>query len=163
VSIINERADDCRTMLPSDDRYQLPFEPPRPPGPSKGRLAYDSGPPPAPPAPPRAGEARTFVVPYDFDGTVGFKTPRFLTPILDFARATNAARIEITGHRGAVRLTDGTTLSEGEALARRRAEQVGQLLQGAGLTGASYDIKWKQEAELGGPKTRRVEVTVRPR
>jgi hypothetical protein len=102
-------------------------------------------------------------VPYDFDGTVGFKTPRFLTPILEFAQESKAARIEITGYRGAVRLTDGTTLTEGEALARRRAEQVGQLLQGAGLTDATYDVKWKQEAELGGPQTRRVEVTVRPR
>ena len=161
VSIINERADDCRTMLPSDDRYQLPFEPPRPPGPSKGRLAYDAGPPPAPPK--VTGEPRTFTIPYDFDGTVGFKTPRFLTPILGFAREANASRIEITGYRGAVKLSDGTLLAEGNAIAKRRAEQVAQLLRGAGLKTPSYEVRWVDEAEVGGPATRRVEVVVRPR
>jgi hypothetical protein len=162
VSIIPERADDCRTMLPSDDRYQLPFEPPRPPGPSKGRLAYDSGPPPSPPPAAMRGP-RKFTVPYDFDGTVGFKTPRFLTPILDFARKNEGSRVEIMGYRGAVKLTDGRVLSEVAPLARRRAEQIAQLLRGAGLTEANYDVKWKDQAETGGPETRRVEVIVTPR
>jgi outer membrane protein OmpA-like peptidoglycan-associated protein len=94
---------------------------------------------------------------------VGFKTPRFLTPILEFARKTEATRIEITGYRGVVKLTDGTMLSENDALARRRAEQVAQLLRGAGLTSATYDVKWKDQPETGGPATRRVEVIVRPR
>ncbi len=161
VSIINERADDCRTQLPSDDRYQLPFEPPRPPGPSKGRLAYDYGPPPAPPKPPFT--AKTFTVPYDFDGLVGFKTPRFLTPIYDYANDIGATRIEITGYRAAVKLSDGTTLTEQPALARRRAEQVVELLRGAGLTSPRYEVHWKDAAETGGPDRRRVVVTVAPR
>jgi len=161
VSIMNAQADDCRTQLPSDERYQLPFEPPRPPGPSKGRLAYDYGPPPPPPKPPY--QPRTFTVPYDFDGLVGFKTPRFLTPIYDYAQQIGAKRIEITGYRGAVRLSDGSLLSESEPLARQRAEQVAELLRGAGLRTASYDVKWKDAAEMGGPATRRVEVTVSPR
>lgn len=162
VSVFNERADDCRAQWPSDDRYQLPFEPPRPPGPSKGRLAFDAGPQerPKPGAP---GETRTFTVPYDFDGTVGFKTPRFLTPILDFARQSEAKRIEITGYRNVVSLSDGTQLAEREGIAKRRAEQIAQLLRGAGLTAATYDVKWQDTAEAGGPDKRRVVVTVRPR
>lgn len=161
VSIMAERAEDCSTMLPSEDRYQLPFEPPRPPGPSKGRLAYDYGPPPAPPKPPFS--AKEFTVPYDFDGTVGFKTPRFLTPILDYARAIDAGRIEITGYRSATKLTDGSVLSEDAALPRRRAEQVAELLRGAGLSAPRYDVRWKDAAEPGGPDRRRVVVVVKPR
>ncbi|MET0291405.1 MAG: hypothetical protein ABW136_03505 [Steroidobacteraceae bacterium] len=162
VSIINERADDCRAQWPSDDRYQLPFEPPRPPGPSKGRLAFDYA-PPEPPPPKASREARTFTVPYDFDGTVGFKTPRFLTPILEFARGTEARRIEIIGYRNVVALSDGTSLAESDALAKRRAEQIAQLLRGAGLTEATYDVKWQDAAEPGGAEKRRVVVIVKPR
>lgn len=161
ISVINERADDCRTMLPSEDRYQLPFEPPRPPGPSRGRLAFDNGPPPAKPQPPFT--PRTFTVPYDFDGTVGFKTPRFLVPIVEYAQLANASRIEITGYRSATRLTDGSVLTEREGLARRRAEEVAQLLRGAGLTAPSYEVKWVDAAESGGPEGRRVTVVVTPR
>ncbi len=62
-----------------------------------------------------------------------------------------------------MRLTDGTLLAEGSALAKRRAEQVAQLLRGAGLKAPAYDVKWIDEAETGGPATRRVEVIVRPR
>ena len=160
VSIINEPADDCRAQLPSDDRYQLPFEPPRPPGPSKGRLAYDYGPPPAPPKPPFS--AKTFIVPYDFDGLVGFKTPRFLTPIVTYAEDVGATRIEITGYRAAVKLSDGSTLTEQPALARRRAEQIAELLRGAGLTGPRYEVRWKDAAETGGPDKRRATVIVAP-
>ncbi|MEP7311958.1 MAG: hypothetical protein ABI859_05210 [Pseudomonadota bacterium] len=162
VSIINEAADDCRTQLPSDDRYQLPFEPPRPPGPSKGRLAYDN-PPPAPPPQQSTRDGRTFVVPYDFDGTVGFKHPRYLTPIMAYAQETKAARIEITGYRGAVRLTDGSLLTENAALPKRRAEQVAQLLRGAGVTGPQYEVHWQDGADIGGPDKRRVVVVVKPR
>ena len=161
VSIMNEPADDCRAQLPSDDRYQLPFEPPRPPGPSKGRLAYDYGPPPPPPRPPFT--AKTFTVPYDFDGLVGFKTPRFLNPIFDYAQDIGAMRIDITGYRGAVRLTDGTTLTERAPLAKQRAQQVEQLLRGAGLTTPRYEVRWQDAPETGGPATRRVVVTVSPR
>lgn len=161
VSVFPERADDCQTVLPSDDRYQLPFEPPRPPGPSRGRLAFDSGPPPAPPQPPFA--TKTFNVPYDFNATVGFKTPRFLTPIYNYADLAKATRIEITGYRAAVKLSDGKVLMEDEGLARRRAEQVEHLLRGAGLTQPQYKVRWVDAVETGGPDLRRVEVTVHPR
>jgi len=161
VSIMNDIADDCRTQLPSDDRYQLPFEPPRPPGPSKGRLAYDYGPPPPPPKPPFV--AKAFTVPYDFDGLVGFKTPRFLTPIYEYANNVSAARIEIVGYRAAVKLTDGQTLQERPMIARRRAEQVAELLRGAGLGSVKYDVRWEETPAVGGPDLRRVVVTVVPR
>jgi hypothetical protein len=160
VSILEGRAEQCNTVLPSDDRYQLPFEPPRPPGPSKGRLAFDYGPPPAAPKPPF--KERSFTITYDFDGTVGFKHPRMLTPILDYATLSRAKRIHITGYRAATALTDGTTLTESDAIAERRARQVEQLLRGAGVTQPAYQVDWDAKTHAGGPDERKVTVTVYP-
>ena len=52
----------------------------------------------------------------------------------------------ITGNRGSVLLSDGTTLVEKPAMARRRAEQVAELLRGAGLTDVEYRVRWHDEA-----------------
>ena len=58
AALVDEEADfrgnrdaSCSTMLPAEERYDLTFEPPRPPGPSRGRLAFDNAPPAAPPSP----------------------------------------------------------------------------------------------------------------
>ena len=40
LSVMPELDASCNTMLPAEDRYNLTFEPPRPPGPSRGRLAF---------------------------------------------------------------------------------------------------------------------------
>jgi hypothetical protein len=58
----------------------------------------------------------------------------------------NAREIEIVGHRGSVRLSNGQTLVEEPATARKRAEQVAALLQGAGLRGPSFKVSWRDEA-----------------
>ena len=52
LSVLPELDNSCTTMLPAEDRYNLTFEPPRPPGPSRGRLAFAQTrrPPPARPA-----------------------------------------------------------------------------------------------------------------
>ena len=160
VSVMQERADDCQTLLLAEDRYELPFEAPRPPGPSRGRLAFSDPQPPAAPQPPF--QAKTFEVPYDFNGTVGFKHPAFLIPVLDYAKHTDARRITIIGYRSATRLTNGELLVEQEPIAQRRATQVAELLTGAGLTTPQYEIEWKVRPEVGGPEKRRVTVTVTP-
>ena len=162
VSVFAERADDCNTMLPSDDRLQLPFEPPRPPGPSKGRLAYDNAPPPMP-APTPPFRARNFDVPYEFDGRVGFKHPRFIQAIVDYANLVHAARIEIVGYRAATRLSDGQLLSEAAGIGERRARQIEELIRSTGLTGVQYATRWEDAAVTGGPDRRRVTVNVIPR
>ena len=41
LSVLPQRDESCNTMLPAEEQYNLTFEPPRPPGPSKGRLAFD--------------------------------------------------------------------------------------------------------------------------
>jgi hypothetical protein len=162
LSVLPERDDSCNTMLPAEEQYNLTFEPPRPPGPSKGRLAFDApaGPTPATPA----STPTRIVVPYDFDGLVGFNHPRYLTQALSAARALDARTIEIVGYRGAVRLSNGRTITEAPDIGRRRAEQVAMLMKGAGLTTPSYKVQWQdQPAKATGIDdylTRRVEISL---
>lgn len=164
LSVLDRDAS-CNTMLPAEDRHNLTFEPPRPPGPSKGRLAFDSSTPSVAPAVTSA--TREFVIPYPFEGLVGFNHAGVLTRILEFARTANAREIEIVGYRGAVRLSNGQTMVEESAIGKKRAEQVAMLLQGANLKGPSYKVSWHEEAAaatgVDDHLSRRVVVTVRPR
>jgi hypothetical protein len=146
LSVMPELDASCNTMLPAEERYNLTFEPPRPPGPSKGRLAFDNTPPPAARKADALPSTKEFVVPYDFDALVGFNHARVLTEILEFARAVNAHDIEIAGFRGAVRLSNGQVLSEEVDMGKRRAEQLAALLQGAGLKSPSYNIISRDES-----------------
>jgi len=166
LSVLPEQDASCNVMLPAESKYDLTFEPPRPPGPSKGRLAFDvtAGAPPS--SAPTAG-VRDFVIPYDFDGVIGFSHARVLTDVLDYARAINAGEVVITGYRGAVRLSNGQTMTEDAGIAKRRAEQIAMLLRGANLTQPTYTVRWQDDtARATGTDdylTRRVVVTVRPR
>ena len=165
ISVMPELSPECNELRVARPGVELGFEPPRPPGPSGGRLAFDrpGGPPPAPePAPAAERKAETFVVPYDFDGMVSFNTPRAMTPALQYARLAEARRIEITGYRGATRLADGTILEEREGIARARAEEIAKMLRGAGLDTVEYVIRGDSAASEGGPDERRVEITVIP-
>lgn len=160
VSVLPELSPECNTMLMAEPRYELPFEPPRPPGPSKGRLAFDYPAPPAKPAPPF--QVKVFTVPYDFDGMVTFQTPRSLTPALQYAQDVNAKRVEITGYRAGVRLSDGEIATEREGVGRARADQIVELLKGAGLSHPKYVVSAKEDAQIGGPELRRVTITIIP-
>ena len=142
LSVLPERDASCTTMLPAEDRYNLTFEPPRPPGPSGGRLAFDAG-----PATPRGSEplppVREFVLSYAFDGLVAFNHSALLSNVLTFAKAVNARSIEIVGYRAAVRLSNGQTVTEDASIDRRRAEQLASLLRGASLTTPEYTVRWE--------------------
>jgi len=146
LSVMPEPDASCNTMLPAEERYNLTFEPPRPPGPSQGRLAFDNAPPPARPAPAALPSTREFIVPYDFDGLVGFNHARVLTEVLEFARAVSARTIEIVGYRGAARLSNGQLMSEDADIGKRRAEQLAMLLQGANVKSPSFKVTWYDES-----------------
>jgi hypothetical protein len=171
LSVLPERDASCSTMLPAEKRFDLTFEPPRPPGPSKGRLAFapPAAPPAAPAAAPRPPSAvpavREFVVQYDFDGLVGFSHPTILSAALEHATQVNARSVEIVGHRGAARLSNGQTMVEAASIGQRRAEQVAMLLRGAGLTAPAYNVTWLDRAARATGTddhlTRRVVITVR--
>lgn len=166
LSVLPERDASCTTMLPAEERYNLTFEPPRPPGPSRGRLAFDPGPgaTPRPPAP--TSGVREFVMSYSFDGLIAFNHAGQLSEILTFAEAVKARSIEIVGQRGAVRLSNGETLVEDASIAMRRGEQVATLLRGAGLTAPEYTIRAQdlssQADGVDDHLLRRVVITVRP-
>jgi hypothetical protein len=142
LSVLPELDASCNTVLPAEDRYNLTFEPPRPPGPSAGRLAFAAAPSDAPQAPPPP--ATSFALRYDFDGLVVFRHAGDLTAILDAARALGTKVVAITGRRGAVLLSNGAALTERSGIAQRRAEQVATLLQGAGLTGVEYRVHFDE-------------------
>jgi hypothetical protein len=165
LSVIPEADASCNTMLPAEERYNLTFEPPRPPGPSKGRLAFDNAASAARPPTVALPPIKEFVVPYDFDALVGFNHARVLTEVLEFARAVNARDIEIVGYRGAVRLSNGQVMSEDADMGKRRAEQLALLLQGANLRAPSYAVTWGDESSKAGGiddyALRRAVITVR--
>ena len=165
LSIVAELDPTCNTLLPAEDRYNLTFEPPRPPGPSGGRLAFNTLPMPVKPVDVKR-EVRSFALPYDFNGLVNFKHPFQLTPILDLANAMKVSRVEIEGHRSAALLSDGTVLQEKPDIAQRRAEQVAELLRGAGLKSPKYEVRWVDAAPAPDGTTdhqsRRVDVTLHP-
>ena len=165
LSVLPELDASCDTILPAEERYNLTFEPPRPPGPSAGRLAFAPAPSDAPPPAPREPE-RTFTLRYDFDGLVVFRHAGELTTILDSARARQARQIEVTGYRGAVLLSDGTTLVERADIASRRAAQVAELLEGAGLTSVEFRARAEDDTAapdgIGDAARRRVSVEISP-
>ena len=142
LSVLPELDSSCSTMLPAEDRYNLTFEAPRPPGPSRGRLAFDL--PNAAPARAAAPETlpRTFTLRYDFDATVGFKHAGALQQIQELAQSRQATHVDVTAYRAASLLSNGRTLTEREDIGRRRAEQIAKLLKDSGLTTPAYQIRW---------------------
>lgn len=158
LSVLPELDASCNTMLPAEDRYNLTFEPPRPPGPSRGRLAFGDP------------DARDTVLPravtlqYEFDGMVAFRHAQKLQQVLDSARAAHATELRITGYRSASKLSDGTVMREREAIARERATQVEELLLGAGLEGVTCTLRVEDRSRrpngADDAANRRVEVEI---
>lgn len=165
LSPMPERDANCNTLLPADERYVIDFNP-RPPGPSGGRLAFDPAPaaPSAVSAPPPQGP-QTIDVYFDFDRAVSFRHPATLVAVLDTAYQIGAKQMRITGVRGAHRLSDGTLLRESPAIGQRRAEEVAQLLVGAGLD-LPAQVAWSDgEADADGLddwQSRRVTIVLSP-
>jgi hypothetical protein len=163
LSVLPKLDPSCNTLLPAEDRYDLPFEPPRPPGPSAGRLAF--GDPVMRSEVKAVEQQRTFTLQYDFDGKVVFRHAQSLQQIFEYVKQTGAKHIEITGFRAASLLSNGTVMTEDETIGRRRAEQVAELLRGAGLTDVHYEVRWKDEVGrangIDDAARRKAEVVVR--
>lgn len=158
LSVLPELDASCNTVLPAEERYNLTFEPPRPPGPSRGRLAFGDLAARNPTLP------REVTLNYEFDGKVAFRHAGKLQQMLDSARTTGATEVRITGYRSASRLSDGTILREREDIGRARAEQVRELLTGAGLEGVRYTVRWEDRSKRPDGKSdvanRRVDVVI---
>ena len=165
LSVIAEQDASCNQMLPAEERYNLTFEPPRPPGPSGGRLAFNTLPMPVKAVEVKR-EPQHYTLNYDFNALVGFKHPFVLAPALEMAKTLPATRVQIVGYRSAALLSDGTVLQERPDLARRRAEQVAELLRGAGLVAPRYEVSWVDAAAAPDGaddyRSRRVDITLLP-
>ena len=134
VSPLPEPDSSCNTILPAVDQFTVPFAP-RPPGPSGGRLAFQGTAQPAPARSSTPSGPREFTLQYDFDNGVMGRHAGVLGQILNQTRASKATRVSITGYRGATRLSDGRVMTERPDIGARRAREVADLLQEAGLTG----------------------------
>ena len=168
LSVLPELDASCNQILPAEERFNLTFEPPRPPGPSKGRLAFDNAPARRPAVAPASTGVREFVIPYDFDGMVGFSHPRYLRPVLDYALSSKARKLDVVGYRGAALLSNGQILVEDANIGRQRAEQVAMLLSSTELGSGSVElaVRWEEDPPPVTGKddfqTRRVVITVHP-
>lgn len=161
VSVMPELSPECNELRMAIVGVDLGFESPRAPGPSNGRLAFAGNPTPRPVAQPPF-EPQTFVLQYDFDAMVSFRSPRAMTPALRYAQLSDAKKIELRAYRGATQLEDGTLLVESEGIAQRRAEQMATLFRRAGLDDVEYEIVASGGAIEGGPDVRRIEIIVHP-
>ena len=162
ISVVPEIDKNCDTILPAEDRYQIDFSP-RPPGPSGGRLAFGGG--GERPTPPPLTGPQTFIIEYEFDGKVEGTNAGDLARILRYVDQINASRIQITGYRGNILLSDGNVLEEKDGLGKARAEEAASLLQTGGLSGVEFDVSWEQAPAPDGVEDwrfRRTEVTVLP-
>src|SRR5688500_10362281 len=93
-----------------------------------------------------------------------FRHAQPLQQILAFARQSGATQVAITGYRAASLLSNGQEMTERADGGRQRAEQVADLLKGAGLTDVHYNVTWKDEARRANGKTdaglRRAQIVV---
>lgn len=102
---------------------------------------------------------------FDFDRGVSFRHPTNLSGVMQSARQIGARQMRIIGVRGAHRLSNGTLLQESPTIARRRAEEVAGLLNGAGLALPTTIELLDGEGEADGVddwKSRRVTVQLTP-
>src|SRR5690606_30023609 len=108
---------------------------------SRGRLSF--GDPTMNPEAESTELPRTFELHYEFDGKVMFRHAQPLQKILAFARQSGAKQLTITGYRAASLLSNGERMLERPTMGQQRAEQVAELLKGAGLTDVHYELHWK--------------------
>lgn len=163
TSVLPELNRACNTILPAEPGIDAPPAK-RPAGPSTRQAPVSTAAvPPKKPQPPFL--EREFVIRYDFDSDFLFaRNTRQLTDIAEYARVSQAHKIEVTGYRGSSLLSDGHTLIEKASVSRLRAERVAEVLKGLG-TPAS-EVRWVSEpAGANGTtdfESRRVAVRVVP-
>jgi outer membrane protein OmpA-like peptidoglycan-associated protein len=163
VSVIPDLDPTCNTMLPEDDRYQIP-DPPRGPGPRYHAQVY--APPPPPPAPTAPFRAEDFTVLYDFDSELGARSLGAMVAAMTYAKAIHAAQVTITAYRASSLLSDGSQLAEAPWIAERRARRLADTLKQIGVPAETIRATWRDAVEPGTGvddyKLRRAVIRVTP-
>jgi outer membrane protein OmpA-like peptidoglycan-associated protein len=163
VSVIPDLDPACNTLLPEDDRYQVP-DAPRGPGPRYHAQTY--APPPPTPEPTAPYKAEDFTVLYDFDSELAARSLGAMTAAMTYAKAIHASHVEITAYRASSLLSDGTELAEAPWIARRRAAELAKTLQEIGVAPATIHARSVDALQTGTGaddyKLRRAVIHVEP-
>jgi len=135
VSVLPELNRACNTLLPAEDGMDAPAETAR-------RFSEDMR------KPGTDFSQREFIIPFDFDSDyLTFHTTRIVSEAARVAQAVKAVKIEVQGYRATTWLSNGRKLIEVESIAAKRAEKVGEILVGLGLSAAAVNVSAKTEPE----------------
>lgn len=169
ISPLPEADENCRTMLPAEDRYTIPFNT-RGPGPNNrpSRNGLPGAARAAPPAPETAPTGpREFVVLYNFNNRIwNVRATAPMQQARDYALAAHAKRVEVVAYRGASLLSDGTVYVEDKGVAEMRAKQLGEILEGVGVPASILSIRWDETPQPANgtddPQRRKAVIRVVP-
>jgi hypothetical protein len=143
VSVRPEINRACNTILPAEPVYAAP-------------------PSPAAPIPAFPDTTREFRIPYDFDSDyLTLHSTRIIHEIVRIANRVTPMRIDVSGARAAVLLSNGERLVEREELGRVRAEKLAVIVRGLGLDPSRVRVAWRDDVDRPdgvGDRHRRVVV-----
>jgi len=109
---------------------------------------------------------REFTIYYDFDAERAGRMTQVITEAMAYAKATHAKRVEVTGYRAAVHLSNGTDLFEYPWIAEHRAQIMAETLRDIGVPASIISTVWKSEPEIAAgmdaPSKRRLIIRVTP-
>lgn len=112
-------------------------------------------------------EPKEFTVYFDFgDDYMPTRSTRVVTEAMRYATASKAKRIEITGRRGAARLSDGTLMKEESPVVDSRVAEIRDSLVDLGYEAANIRVSSRRDVEKATGyedyRTRRVDIRVLP-
>jgi outer membrane protein OmpA-like peptidoglycan-associated protein len=162
VSVMRELTPACRTMLPAEDGIEAPPPVPSPRGPAPSWV--------------KADDPRNVALYFDFDSD--FFSLHVTVALTNIAKlvadanlspnppnpSPNLSRVEVTGFTAATRLSNGTLLTERDAMGATRARKVADTLVGLGVRADRVTVLPARTLPADGvndPWNRRVEVRVR--
>jgi hypothetical protein len=168
ISPLPEADENCRTMLPAEDRYTIPFNT-RGPGPNNkpSRNGLPGAARAAAPVAASPDGPREFTVLYDFNNRIwNVRATAPMQQARDYALAAHAKRVEVVAYRGASLLSDGTVYVEDKGVAEMRAKQVAEILQGVGVPASSLSVRWDDSPQkangIDDPQRRKAVIRVVP-
>ena len=151
VSVLRELTPACRAMLPAEDGLEAPPPVPAPRGAAPSWVRRDT--------------PRDVTLYFDFDSDFfSLHVTVALTEIAQLAADTEG-RIEVTGYRGATRLSNAQLMTERDGMGGIRARKVAETLAGLGIPAGRIAVSAPAQATpadgVNDPWNRRVEVRIR--